>query len=210
MKEKLNKFSVPLGLLDYGNPILYAITTFTIINKFNELDGTLKTIFIIGAILSLIFGLVIPTGKVIVGLGIIKFKMPVSLVFLVNTGILLSGLSLLKTTININNILFILLISIIIILLILLYLKTKKINTIAVLIGAIGYLLIYSSLIILSIRYNLIIPVILYILAITLFFMLCTIGIKGNLKDPKVHWIIESSNVLCQFLVTLGTILLFK
>ena len=32
-KEKLNKFSVPLGLLDYINPILYSITMITIIKN---------------------------------------------------------------------------------------------------------------------------------------------------------------------------------
>ena len=210
MKDKMNKFSVPLGLLDYGNPILYAITTFTIINHLNDLTGLWKTIFLIGAILSLIFGLIIPTGKVIVGLGIIKFKMPVSLVFLVNTGILLSGLSLLKVITKINNILLIILIAIILCILLFLYNKTKKINTIAVLTGAIGYLLIYSSMITLSVRYHLVLPIILYLIAIALFIMLCGIGIKANLKDPKIHWVIEISNVLCQLSVTIATILVLK
>lgn len=32
-KDRLNKFSVPLGLLDYINPILYTITIMTIIKN---------------------------------------------------------------------------------------------------------------------------------------------------------------------------------
>jgi hypothetical protein len=40
--------------------------------------------------------------------------------------------------------------------------------------------------------------------------MLCGIGIKADLKNPKVHWVIEISNVLCQFLVAMSTILLFS
>ena len=40
--------------------------------------------------------------------------------------------------------------------------------------------------------------------------MLCGIGIKANLKNPKVHWVIEISNVICQGLVALGTFLLFS
>ena len=48
-----------------------------------------------------------------------------------------------------------------------------------------------------------------YAIAILLFVMLCGIGIKANLKNPKVHWVIEMSNVLCQFLVAAATILLF-
>ena len=206
-KEKFNSSSVPLGLLDYINPIFYMITLITIINHI-ILENPYNVIMIIGAILSIVFGFIIPTGKVIVGLGIIKFKMPVSLVFLVNFGILLSGLMLLKYVMNLNLLLIIILFSIILILF-LIYIKHKKINTIAVLTGAFGYLLIYSSLITISIRTRNYIPTLLYIIAIFLFLMLCGIGIKANLKDPKVHWKIEVSNVICQGLVALGTILLF-
>ena len=35
------------------------------------------------------------------------------------------------------------------------------------------------------------------------------IGIKADLKDPKVHWVIEISNVICQFLVAAATVTLF-
>lgn len=66
--------------------------------------------------------------------------------------------------------------------------KSRKINTIAVLTGAFGYIFIYTSLITLSIRTNNILPTLFYAFAIVLFIMLCNIGIKANLKDPKVHW----------------------
>ena len=209
MKDKLNKFSVPLGLLDYVNPIFYSITIITIIRNIN-MDNPYNIILVIGAIISIIFGFIIPTGKVIVGLGLIKFRMPVSLVFCVNTGILLSGLMVLMYIFNIPLYLLILLLLIIIGLLFMTYRKTKKINTIAVLTGACGYLMLYISLITLSIKLGLIIPIILFALAIILFVMLCGIGIKANLKDPKVHWKIEVTNVICQFLVMLGTIIVFK
>jgi hypothetical protein len=39
--------------------------------------------------------------------------------------------------------------------------------------------------------------------------MLCGIGIKANLKKPKVHWLIEISNVICQGLVAIATLILF-
>ena len=206
--DKFNKFSVPLGLLDYINPIFYTITIMTIIKSIN-LESPFNIIMIIGAVLSILFGFVIPTGKVIVGLGIIKFKMPVSLVFLVNVGILLSGLMIFKFVMNLELVLLLIISLIILLLLTIIYHKSKKINTIAVLIGAFGYLLIYSSLIILSIRKNNFLPTLFYLLAIILFVMLCGIGIKANLKDPKVHWKIEISNVICQGLVALGTIILF-
>lgn len=207
-KDKFNKFSVSLGLLDYINPLFYTITVITIMKNIS-LDNPFNIIMIIGAVLSIIFGFVIPTGKVIVGLGIIKFKMPVSLVFLVNTGILLSGLMLFKYVMNLKLVILLIICVVILLLLAMVYKKSKKINTIAVLTGAFGYLLIYTSLITLSIRTSNLLPALFYGIAIVLFVMLCGIGIKANLKDPRVHWKIEISNVICQGLVALGTIILF-
>ena len=69
--------------------------------------------------------------------------------------------------------------------------------------------MIYSSLITLSVQKGLIASVIMYGMAILLFMLLCGIGIKADLKNPKVHWVIEISNVICQGLVALVTVLLF-
>ena len=207
-KDQFNKFSVPLGLLDYINPIFYTITIITIIKNIS-LENPYYVILIIGAVLSILFGFVIPTGKVIVGLGIIQFKMPVSLVFLVNTGILLSGLLLFKYVMNLNFLFLFIICLIVILLLFMLYMKSKKMNTIAVLTGAFGYLFIYTSLITLSIQSRNLLPTVFYSIAIILFIMLCGIGIKANLMDPKVHWKIEILNIICQGLVALGTIFLF-
>ena len=209
--QKLNKFSVPLGLLDYINPIMYTITAYQIYKHMEAAMGQpWHLVFTIGAALSLIFGFVIPTGKVIVGLGIIKFVMPVSLVFLVNSGIFISGLVLAKTVFAMSVPFIAAIFAVSVVFLIFVYSKSKKINTIAVLTGAVGYMLIYVSLITLSIRAGLTLPIILFAAAICLFVMLCGIGIKANLYDPKVHWVIEASNVICQSCVALGTVLLFK
>lgn len=209
-KDSKNNFSVALGLTDYINPILYLITSLTIILNINKImPSPWNILYIIGALISLIFGFTIPTIKLLVGLGKIKFNLPVNLVFYVNFGILLSGLTLLKNILNINIYIFITIILISIILLYLIYLKTKKINTIAVLIGAIGYLFIYISLITKSIQNNLIIPIILYIIAIIIYILLIIIGIKANLKDARIHWVIEISNIICQSLVAISTITLF-
>ena len=54
------------------------------------------------------------------------------------------------------------------------------------------------------------VPVILYGMAIGLFAMLCGIGIRADLKNPKVHWVIEGSNVLCQLFVAIATLILFS
>lgn len=210
MEKRFSRFSVPLGLLDYINPILYSITMVTITRRlFSVMGHPGNIIFLIGAIISVFFGLIIPTGKVLVGLGVIKFRMPVSLVFSVNTGILISGLMLLNFVMDLQPVLLALLILGIVAVLVLMYKRSRKVNTIAVLTGAAGYLLLYISLITLSIRKPAALPIVMYAIAILLFVMLCGIGIKANLKNPKVHWVIEISNVFCQFLVAAATILLF-
>ena len=210
MKKKFDKFSVPLGLLDYGNPVFYTVTMVTILkNMYGVMDRPFNVILLMGAIISIFFGLVIPTGKVIVGLGLIEFRMPVSLVACVNTGILISGLMMLRHVLELSLPALLIILLLAAAALYLIYSKSKKFNTVAVMTGAIGYMLLYVSLIILSIEKDTFLPILFYVLAIFFFFMLCGIGIKADLKNPKVHWVIEVSNVMCQFLVAVGTVILF-
>ena len=210
MDKKFNKFSVPLGLLDYVNPIFYTITVVTIIrNTYTAMGTPYNKLLLIGAVISVLFGLVIPTGKVLVGMGIIEFVMPVSLVFSVNAGILVFGLTLLRYVLDLGDLMWLILIAAIVSALVALYQKSKKLNTVAVLTGAAGYLLTYISLITLSMRIGVVLPIILYAVAIALFVFLCGVGIKADLYNPKVHWVIEISNVVCQMLVALATVLLF-
>ena len=210
MKKKFESFSVPLGLLDYGNPVFYTVTMVTILkNMYGVMDRPFNVILLMGAIISIFFGLVIPTGKVIVGLGLIEFKMPVSLVACVNTGILISGLMMLRHVLELSLPALLIILLLAAAALYLIYTKSKKFNTVAVMTGAIGYMLLYVSLIILSIEKDIFLPILFYVLAIFFFFMLCGIGIKADLKNPKVHWVIEVSNVMCQFLVAVGTVILF-
>ena len=210
MKKKFESFSVPLGLLDYGNPVFYTVTMVTILkNMYGVMDRPFNVILLMGAIISIFFGLVIPTGKVIVGLGLIEFKMPVSLVACVNTGILISGLMMLRHVLELSLPALLIILLLAAAALYLIYKKSKNFNTIAVMTGAIGYMLLYVSLIILSIEKDTFLPILFFVLAIFFFFMLCGIGIKADLKNPKVHWVIEVSNVMCQFLVAVGTVILF-
>lgn len=208
--KKEDNFSLALGLFDYINPILYGITSFTIIKNMNTfINSPWNILYIIGAILSLVFGLAIPTVKCLVGLGKMKFKMPVNLVFYVNLGLFISGLTLLKNVFKINAYLMLIIIIAIILFLYLIYKKSNKFNTIAVLLGAFGYISIYASLISLAVINSITLSIVLYAIAICLFIFLCTIGIKANLKDARIHWLIETSNVLCQLLVAVSTIILF-
>ena len=210
MKKKKVKFSVGLGLFDYINPLCYLVTAIMIIcNMDSIMYSPWNIIFIIGCVISIIFGFTIPTVKLLVGLGKFEFKMPVNLVFYVNSGILISGLCLFKGMIGINNYLLICLFLLILLLLYLIYYKFKKFNTVAVLTGAIGYMFIYASLIVTSISKAMVVPIVLYCIAILCYFALIGIGIKANLKDARVHWVIESCNVLCQLCVAIATTLLF-
>lgn len=200
---------MPLGLLDYVNPILYTVTVITVIrNTYAAMGAPYNRLMLIGAAVSVFFGLIIPTGKVLVGLGIIDFVMPVSLVFSVNAGILVFGLTLLRYVMGLSNFVWFILLAAIVTALISLYRKTKKLNTVAVLTGAAGYLLTYISLITLSVRTGVVLPIILYAMAIALFVFLCGVGIKADLYNPKVHWVIEISNVVCQLLVAVATVIL--
>lgn len=207
--EIIGKFSVALGLFDYINPIFYSITVITILVKmFGAMSTPIYALFALGAVISLIFGFSIPTVKLIVGLGKMQFKMPVNLVSFVNTGILLSGIALVSHVVGVRlpTLAVILLCAAAVIGF--LWYKTGKFNTVAVLIGAVGYLMIYASMITLSIRSGAVLPVVLYAIAICLFVFLCLVGILSNLKNAKVHWVIEISNVICQFSVALATAIL--
>ena len=205
----IGHFSVALGLFDYINPILYGVTVITIMIKmFGIMSTPTYILFAVGAVVSLIFGLSIPTVKLIVGLGKMQFKMPVNLVSFVNTGILLSGIALVYHAVGVKLPAMIIVLLCAAGLIGFLWYKTGKFNTVAVLIGAVGYLMIYASLIALSIRNGVILPIILYALAICLFVFLCLVGILSNLKNAKVHWTIEISNVICQCSVALATVLL--
>ena len=205
----IGHFSVALGLFDYINPIFYGVTVVTILIKmFGVMSIPTYILFAVGAVISLIFGLSIPTFKLIVGLGKMQFKMPVNLVSFVNTGILLSGIALVSHVVGVKPLTLIIVLLCAAGIIGFLWYKTGKFNTVAVLIGAVGYLMIYASLITLSVRSGMILPVVLYALAICLFVFLCLVGILSNLKNAKVHWVIEISNVVCQFSVALATVIL--
>lgn len=203
-------FSVGLGLFDYINPILYGITVTTILKHMHGvMPSGLFWLFLCGSVISLVFGLSIPTVKLIVGLGRMQFKMPVNLVSYVNTGILLSGIALFCHVLGVNTGMLLGILACAAVIIAFLWHKTGMFNTAAVLIGAVGYLMLYASLITLSVRADRTILVILYTVAICLFVFLCLVGILANLKDAKVHWVIEIANVICQMSVAVTTILLF-
>lgn len=209
-KDPKDNFSVALGLFDYINPACYSVTSICLlINMYNKMNTTLYVFYILGVITSLIFGFTIPTVKLLVGLGKFEFKMPVNLVFYVNSGILLSSISVFCHINKFNLFVYFTILVLSIIALFFIYRKVKKFNTIAVLTGFIGYLLMYIALISLAVNLDLVRCIVLYGVAVCFFVFLVILGITANLKDARVHWVIETCNVLCQFFVALSTVLLF-
>lgn len=209
-KKSSENFSLALGLFDYINPIFYCITSITLIkNLRGVMDKPLFILMVLGQIISMIFGLAIPTVKCIVGLGKMKFKMPVDLVFYVNCGIFVTGLCIFTFVFKVSEWIMFSTILLVLLSLLFIYKRSKKFNTVAVLIGMVGYLMIYSSLISYAIKFGYIVSIVMYGIAICLFLFLVGIGCFANLKDARVHWVIEISNVICQGLVAISTILLF-
>ena len=192
----------------------FTVCIIKIITILTHMHGVMPSglfwLFLCGAAISLVFGLSIPTVKLIVGLGRMQFKMPVNLVSYVNTGILLSGIALFCHVLGVGTGMLLGILACASAFIALLWHRTGKFNTAAVLIGAVGYLMLYASLITMSVRADRSILVILYALAICLFVFLCLVGILANLKDAKVHWLIEISNVVCQLSVAVAAVLLFQ
>ncbi len=74
--------------------------------------------------------------------------------------------------------------------------------------------IIYNNYNLMGTPYNILLLVgsiisILFGFAIPTVKVIVGLGIKANLKNPKIHWLIEISNVMCQGLVAMATIMLF-
>ena len=202
-------FNVALGLVDYVNPLTYSINTFLILSGARHLMGPLQFWgYLIGIIISLIIGIVIPTGKLLVGMGKIEFRLPYALFFIVNLGIMLTGVSLFAAVAGTKA----LIIALVIILVIIfgLWAMTKKFNSAIMFTGTLGYTLIYISLIMLALRAGKILPMILFILCWCIMMGIIVMSMKVDLTNPKWHWPIEGGNIGTQIILMIGLIVLFK
>ena len=209
-KTAKDNFSVALGLTDYGNPICYAITSSVILMNLNRImQAPDSWIYILGVAVSLIFGFTIPTVKLLVGLGKMKFALPTNLVFYVNAGLFASGLMLLKNILSLSWPAVLAIAAVSIIFLYLMYKKMGKFNPIAILTGAVGYLFIYIAFITLGLQAGRPMAVVFFGIAVILYLSLIGIGMKADLMDARVHWVLELTNIGCQASVAIGTIFLF-
>ena len=201
-------FSVALGLIDFINPLTYSINTFLILAGVKHLMNPVQFwAYLIGIIISLIIGIVIPTGKLLVGLGKIEFRLPYALFFIVNLGILVTGVALFSVVAGTTALIIALLVILAIILA--LWKATKKFNSAIMFTGTLGYTLISIALVLFALRAGKILPVVLFILCWCMMMGIIVFSMKADLKNPKNHWPIEGGNITCQLVLMLGLILLF-
>lgn len=213
MIKQFTTFSLLLGLVDYINPIIYMVTIIIILRDLrNNADESMYKIFSFGAIISLIGGFLIPLVKTIVGLGIIDFVLPVPVVHIVNTGFLISGVTLFlivknKTYKQISLFTKLIVLAIYIVGFIIISVLVKY-NTAVILSGVIGILFIYFSVLYKAYKTKKIVSMILVILSLCMTIFLSFVGSKFNLNSPIVHWIIELTNIVCQLCLMLSVKLL--
>ena len=202
-------FNVALGLVDYVNPLTYSINTFLIFAGVKHLMNPLQFWgYLIGIIISLIIGIVIPTGKLLVGLGKIEFRLPYALFFIVNFGIMITGVALFHTVAGTKALLIAL--AVILAIILGLWAMTKKINSAIMFTGTLGYTLIYIALIMLALRAGKILPMIMFILCWCIMMGIIVMSMKVDLTNPKWHWPIEGGNIGTQIILMIGLIVLFK
>lgn len=201
-------FSIALGLVDYINPLTFSINTFLIWNGLHAaMSMPQRVVYLIGLILALVIGIVIPTGKLLVGMGKMEFRLPFILFFLVNAGIMAIGATLLSMVAS-TKVLIIVLVAIIAILAFL-WISTKKFNSAVLFTGTFGYTMIYVSMAIMAVQAGKILPVVFFALACAIMYGLIIFSMKADLTNPKLHWPIEGLNIGCQILFAIGLLILF-
>lgn len=203
-------FSLAMGLFDFINPIMYAsffIYTFKKIRPY--LAKGFYIVYVCGGLLSLCAGILIPTVKCIVGLGLMTFDLPVKIVAFVNTGFILSGFSIFIGTMKKFSPMY----------------NGKKdgsvtlhsiinpysiLNSVVVLGGATGLILVYVSYMKIALKKNrkAAFGVLCYSLVMTL--ANSFVGSAMDTMAPWVHWLIEAIAVSAHTCLFISALLLFK
>lgn len=196
-------FSVELAIFDFLVPILFSCSFIILKNNLkSKMEKTHYRLFIAGMSLAIIMGFIIPTYKLIVGLGFMKFTPPGYLVVITGIGLFTAGTSLSANVLKEKD---------------LgrwcgagLLLPIAYLNMIWIVLGMIGEILIYISLIKIAKENNLKKPII--FLAISLCFMVL-MGMCGsveNINSALTHWALEIMNVSTQVFLLLGVVSLFS
>ena len=194
----MNEFNLALGLLDYCVPIIYGTFTFFMIRLL--MNKTSKVIFIsycIGAIISLMAGLTVPTIKCLLGTKVLMdadliISILSTCVFLTNIGILISGTSLYLSTREKFHSTYVASFAFPIVML------AFKPTNIAIVIGIIGIILIYISIVKIGLKTKYKLPFIFVGISLVLIISLGVIGMACDTLQASTHWAIEIINICSQ------------
>ncbi len=198
----MNEFSVLLGIVDYFNPLIYFSFLICVVR---HIKGKIKKshyiVFLIGAVMTICAGVIIPTLKIVVGLGKAEFSLPVGIVAIANIGIFLTGVSFFLTTLKRN------------------YSKKMygavgapvfNLNTFIVFFGAVGLIMTYVAMIRLAILKKHKLAILFVVVSIICTMFLCGVATVADLESPLVHWVIQLTNILAQSCLLTSAILVFK
>lgn len=196
----MSDFSVSLALVDFIQPILYSSFIIIMIkNLKGKIKMSLFVPFTVGGIMSICAGLIIPTFKLMVGLGFMEFKLPDVLLTIVEAGVLISSISLFATTFKKN------------------YSEKMyaagfpiSLNTFAIILGAIGMLIMSISLIKIGYRKKSKLAVIFAIMPIVCTLVLGFTSSVVDLYSAASHWVLEAISIIMEGSLLASAITIFK
>lgn len=216
---QLNLDFLPLGIMDFLNPIVYTLFFVELMKGLKEknTDEGLMKVLRVGAIISLASGYIIATGKTLVGFGLFDFELPVPLFWATGVGFVLSGLALLfiykkKTFAGIAMWLKIAVLVILggLTIAIVFVLDAETGNSITQGVTAIGTFVLYGTMIAFAARDKNKLALILAIVPILTTAGLIPYSASVDLTDPATHWVIEPTNIVGQIALWLSARTLFR
>lgn len=209
-------FSIWLGLMDFLNPIIYTLFFVTLLKglKARKADAGMIKVLTFGAVLSLAAGYIIALGKTIVGLGLIKFTLPVPLFYATDIGFLISGVTMLliyKNKTYAGLPLWVkIAVPVLFVALSVFVCVSQGANAGAQLTAAIGTFMIYGTMIAFAVRERNWLAMVLAIIPILTTAALIPYSASVDLTDPATHWVIEPTNIAGQLALWLSAVVLFR
>ena len=195
-----NNFSLALGIVDFFNPILMAVFFFSTVRKVKKEIALKYWIpYVCGYVLILGAGFLIPTYKCVVGLTNIRFELPVKLVSVTNAGFIIAGISIFLGTLKKNHSHLLSIIS-----------PVSLLNSLVVICGAIGLILIYVSFIKLASEKKQKKATLCIYFSMIVTICLAFAGAALDETLAMIHWIEEIANIIGMAALCIGGQLTFS
>lgn len=209
-------FSIGLGLLDCINPILYTLFFINIIKGLTakKADEDMIKVLKTGAAMSLTAGYMIAFGKVLVGFNLFSFFLPIPLLYIVDTGFLVTGVTLFliykkKTYKTLPSVIKIS-VPVAFAAAFIFTCISGGANAGAELIAATGAILTYATVAAMAAKEKKRLPMVLALAPIITTALLVPYSMSVNLNEAAPHWVIEAVNIAGLALLYLGSVLLFS